>query len=173
MNARVFPRVILIVAVAALLSGCWTPPSASVRPDGKARVIESGIKVESLIDAATVESVGRAARTVALRQPGVPLTAYRVGRRVRNWDDVHIGDQVRATLEEALTVYVAPEQESGGPSARVLLVDPSYRLLTIQHPNRANETFKIRLHTPMSGIRPGDSVAIRPVEVIELRVRRH
>lgn len=126
-----------------------------------------------MIDAATVESVDRAARTVVLGKPGVPLPAYRVGRRVRNWDDVHIGDQVRATLEEALTVYVAPEHESTSPSARVLLVDASYRLLTIQYPNRENETFKVGLHTAMSGIQPGDSVAIRPVEVIELRVRRH
>lgn len=169
MRARVF----LIVSAAAILSGCWTPPSASVRPGGEPRVIAGAIEVESVIDGATVESVDRAARRIALSKPGVPLPGYTVGRRVRNWDSVHIGDQVRATLEEELTVYAAPEHESRSPSARVLLVDPSYRLLTVQYRNREKETFKLGLHTAMSGIRPGDWVAIRPVAVIELRVRRH
>ena len=171
MRAKAF----LIVSLAAILSGCWTPPSASVRPGGEPRVIVRGIEVESVIDAATVESVDRAARRVALSQPGVPQPGpyYPVGHRVRDWDDVHVGDQVRATLEEALTVYVAPEHESGSPSARVLLVDPSYRLLTVQYPNRDKETFKLGLHAAMRGIRAGDWVAIRPVAVIELRVRRH
>lgn len=119
----------------------------------------------------------------------MPVRGYEIGQRVRNWGDVRIGDRVSATLEEELTVYVAPAILSKGPTtesrgpnaggrgpppdARVLVVDPSYRVLTVQYPNGDTEAFKIGLHTPMEGIEAGDSVAIHPVEVIELRVRRH
>ena len=73
-----------------------------------------------------------------------------------------------ARVKEVLTVYVAPIRSH---DARVLVVDPGYRLLTVQYPNGSTETFKVGLHTPMTGIEPGDSVAIHPAEVAEPRVR--
>ena len=115
----------------------------------------------------------RAARTVTLSVPGFPLSTYKVGRGVLNWDDIQIGDRVRATVQEVLTVYVAPAIRNRSPDARVLVADPGYRLLTVQYPNGATETFKVGLHTRMEGIEAGDSVATRPAEVVELRVRRH
>lgn len=115
-----------------------------------------------------------------LRVRGVSLPACRIGRGVRNWGDLDSGDLVRVTMKEALTVYVAPASESGSgawarsltPDARVLIADPSYRVLTVQYPNGETEAFKIGLHTPMQDIAAGDSVAIRPMEAVELRVRR-
>lgn len=78
-------------------------------------------------------------------------------------------------MEEYLTVYVPPANDVAmrgrSPDARVLIVDRSYRLLTVQYPSGRTETFKIRLRTPMNGIEAGDAVAIRPVKAIELRVR--
>ena len=158
------------------------PPSASVRPHGKPRVIEEGIEVDQVADSATVESVDYATRTLALSARGTRLPAYKIGRGVTNWIDVHAGDRVSATIKAVLTVYVAAANESGNPNAgvvsrapdaRVLVVDPSYRLLTVQYTNGGTETFKIGVHTRMKGIEAGDSVAIRPLEVIELRVRHH
>ena len=171
------PRVALVVGAAVILSGCWAPPSASVRPAGKPRVIAEGIEVDRTVDFAKVESLDPAARTVALSVGGVPLPAYKLGRRVRNWGDVRRADHVRATIAEVLTVYVegnsfhvaAPSRQ---PDARVLVVDPSYRLLTVQYPDGGTETFKTALHTRMDGIEAGDSVTIRQVEVTELRAWR-
>lgn len=158
-----------MAGIAVLLSGCWVPPSASLRPGGKPRPIADRIEVEPLTDSARVESVDRAARTVALSVSGVPQRVYKVGRGVRNWSRIHTGDQVRATIKEVLTVYVAAPDRSH--SVRVLVVEPSYRLLTVRYPNGGTETFKITLHTPMRDIEPGDSVVIRAPEVIDLRVR--
>ncbi len=104
---------------------------------------------------------------------GVPLS-YEIGWGVRNWGDVHSGDDVSATFTEVLTVYVAPPNEKGSPpDAHVLVVNPSYRLLKVQYANGGTGILKIGLHTRMKGIEAGDAVTIHPVEVTELRLRRH
>lgn len=133
-------------------------------------MIESRLEVEPAVDSARVEAVDRAARTVALSISGVPQRTYQVARGVRNWDDIHTGEQVRATIKEVLTVYLPPMPDRS-QNGRVLVVDPSYRLLTVQYPNGKTRTFKIRLGARMSGIEAGDSVAIRAQQVIGLRVR--
>lgn len=149
------------------------PPSASVRPPGEPRVIAGGIQVEGVADSAKVESVDRAARIVGLSVGGV-LLFYGIGPRVRDWGDVRTGDEVRATLEELLTVYVpSPREKGGSPDAHVLVVDPSYRLLELQYANGGTATFKVALGARMNGIGAGDAVKIHPVEVIGLSLRRH
>lgn len=129
-----------------------------------------------------VESADRDARTLLLSVHGATLPACKVGQGVRNWGDVNPGDEVRATIREVLTVYVAPADDgrshdpgarSQSLDARVLVMDPSYRLLTVQYPNGGTETFKLGLHTRMEQIAAGDSVTIRRVEAIELHVRHH
>ena len=166
-------RAILTAGVAVSLSGCWTPPSASVRPAGAPRVIARKIAVEGVADSAEVESVDRAGRILVLSVNGLPLS-YEVGRRVRHWGDVRSGDEVSATLKEELTVYVAPLRDEVGPAdAYVLQVDPSYRLLQVQYANGGTITFKVRLRTDMEGIEAGDAVKMFPMEVTELRLRRH
>jgi hypothetical protein len=86
--------------------------------------------------------VDRATRIIGLRVSGVPLY-YGIGERVRNWSDVHTGDEVSATLREVLTVYVPlPKERGSSPDARVLVVDPSYRLLKVQYANGGTVTFK-------------------------------
>lgn len=177
MNRYRSAGVALVVGAAVILSGCWTAPSASVRPEGKPRVIAEGIEVDRIVDFAKVESLDPAARTVALSVSGVPLPAYELGRSVRNLGDVRRADHVRATIAELLTVYVAGNNfhvaaPSRPPDARVLVVDPSYRLLTVQYPNGETETLKTALHTRMDGIEPGNSVVIGQARVTELHVWR-
>lgn len=162
-------KTVLMAGIAVLLSGCWLPPSASVRPGGMPRTVAHRIEVDPVADAARVDSVDRSARTVELSISGVPRHAYKVAPGVLNWSAVHTGDEVRATIKEVLSVYVGSPDRSDTP--RVLVVEPSYRLLTVQYPNGGTETFKLTLHTPMRGIEPGDAVAIGAPEVIDLRVR--
>ena len=115
----------------------------------------------------------RAARTLVLSVNRVPLS-YAIGRGVRNWGDVHTGDDVRATITEVLTLYLAPANGRGRPpDAHVLVVYPSYRLLKVQYANGGTGTFKVGLHMRMKGIEAGDAVTIHPVAVTKLRLRRH
>ena len=77
-------------------------------------------------------------------------------------------------------MYVAPQLESGSKGvtgssddSRVLLIDPSYRLLIVQYPSGRTDTFKVSLSTRLKDMEPGDSVAIKLIGAVELGLRHH
>jgi len=165
----------LLVAV-LVLAGCWTAPVATVQPQGQARLIQDGIAVTSVKDAAVVSSVDSSAGAIVLRVPGRAETlTYKVGPKVSNLNDVKAGDVVQATVSEDLAVYLLRDGQLPGVDgrvtvdARVLVVDPSYRLLTLQYPDGQHETFKVLPGTRLEQMEAGDSVVIRPVAVLALR----
>jgi hypothetical protein len=177
-NSRLGSKVAL-VAVTMLLSGCWTAPNANLRPKGEPRVIEDSIEVEISMPPMRVESIDRAKRLLVASSRGASTIEMNIAPAVRNLEDVHPGDQIRPKVREKLTVYVAPQPErgdssvTGGPQAsRVLVIDPSYRLLTVQYPDGRTDTFKVGLNTRLKDMEPGDSVVVNALEAVDLRIRR-
>jgi hypothetical protein len=165
-----------LCAAILLLAGCWVAPIATVQPQGEARLIQGAIPVESVKDTVIVSSVDRSAGTIVLRTAGNAQTStYRLGPNVSGLDDIRAGDVVRATVTEDLTIYVLRDgrlADAGGTvavDARVLMVDPSYRLLTLQYRDGQKETFKVPLGTRLEQMEAGDSVVIRPGELLALR----
>jgi len=164
-----------LFTAALLLAGCWAAPVATVQPKGEARLIQGAIAVQSVKEAAIVASVDRSAGNIVLSTSGRGETfSYRLGPKVANLDDIKAGDVVQATVQEELTVYVLRDGQLPGAGAlavhaRVLAVDPSYRLLKLQYPDGENETVKVPLGTRLEQMEGGDSVVIRPVEVLALR----
>jgi hypothetical protein len=164
-----------LLTAALLLAGCWAAPVATVQPSGEPRLIQGAIAVHSVKEAAIVSSVDRNAGTIVLRTSGRGETcSYKLGPKVSNLDDITVGGVVQATVTEELTVYVLRDGQLPGASAqavhaRVLAVDPSYRLLKLQYPDGAHETIKVPLGTRLEQMEAGDSVIVRPVEVIALR----
>jgi hypothetical protein len=167
-----------VVAVVAL-AGCWTVPVANVQPLGEPRLIQESIAVRSVKEHAVVQSVDADQRTIVLEMRGQKGTAaYSVGPAVTGLKQIKPGDTVEATVAEELAVYILREGELPGPNgtfrrvasdAKVLLVDPSYRLLTLQYPDGRDETFKVGLDVRLGEMAPGDDVVIRPREVLDLR----
>jgi hypothetical protein len=169
----------LSVAAALAVSGCWTAPVANVQPKGEPRLIQGGIGVESAKDPAIVQSVDASARTLVLtsRQGA---TTYKAAPQVQNLDRIKAGDTVRATVAEELTVFVLRDGQLPGPGgtpetiasdARVLWVDPSYRLLTLRYPDGRDETLKVGLGVKLGEMEAGDDVVIRPLELRSLQVQ--
>jgi hypothetical protein len=170
----------LSLAAAMAVSGCWTAPVADVQPKGEARLIQSGIAVESVKDRAIVQSVDPGARTVALAPRQGATDTYKVTAQVENLDGIKAGDTVRATVAEELTVYVLRDgqlpgagggRETIASDARVLWVDASYRLLTLRYPDGHDETLKVGLGVRLGEMEAGDDVVIRPLEVRSLQVQ--
>jgi hypothetical protein len=183
MTAFVLPRAMinpLPVAAALAISGCWTAPVAHVQPKGEPRLIQGGITVESVKDGALVQSVDPGARTLVLRQGQSATCTCKAGPQVENLDRIKAGDRVRATVVEELTVYVLRDgalpgagdtRETIASDARVLWVDPSYRLLTLRYPDGRDETLKVGLQVRLGEMEAGDDVVIRALEVRSLRVQ--
>jgi hypothetical protein len=158
-------------------SGCWTAPAANVQPRAEPGLIQSGIRVESVKEPWIVESVDASAGLIAFRAPGEAAPRkYRVAASVPNADSIRPGDKVQPTIAEDLTVYVfrdgVDESVGSASHAKVLSVDASYRLLTVQHPNGKQETFKFAHHVKLREMEAGDDVAIQPREVVALRLRK-
>ena len=165
-----------LFAAALVLAGCWTAPVATVQPHREARLIQTAISVKSVKDTAVVSSLDRSAGTIVLHSSGRPETStYRLAPKVSGLDDIKAGDVVQATVTEDLTIYALRDgqlPDTGGTlsvNARVLMVDPSYRLLTLQYPDGQKETLKVPLGTRLEQMEAGDSVVIRPVELLALR----
>ncbi|HUK32267.1 MAG TPA: hypothetical protein VLV86_00065 [Vicinamibacterales bacterium] len=174
-------RVASLVVAAAPLAGCWTAPIATVQPDGEPRLIQRAIPTESVKRLAIVQSVDASSRTISILTPGESAVTAPVDPGVRNLDRIKAGDKVRATLAEELTVYVLRDGQLPGPGgvpetiatdARVLSVDASYRLLTLQFPNGGTETLKVGRQVRLDEMRAGDEVVIRTVKIVALQVRK-
>jgi hypothetical protein len=167
-----------LVAVTMLMSSCWTAPNANLRPKGEPHVIEDSIEVEISMPPLRVESIDTAKRILVASSREVPAIEMKIAPGVRNLEDIHPGDQIRPKVREKLTIYVAPQPErgdgvTGGPhTPRVLIIDPSYRLLAVQYPDGRTATFKVGLNTRLKDMEPGDSVAVNTFEAVDLRILR-
>lgn len=180
MNTKTMLKFSAAACGLALLSGCWTPPNANVQPGGEPRLIQDHITVESVKDPATVQSLDSAQGTITLALPGGDTATYKVGPKVKHFDQVQAGQKVQATVTGELAVYLLADgklpdgttAESLGVNAKVQQVDPSYRLLTLQYPNGQTDAVKPGLGTLMQQMAPGDSVVIRPGELTAIKIEK-
>jgi len=170
----------LLFSAVLALCGCWTPPRSDVQPPGEPRLIAEQIQVQSDADSAVVQAVDVQAHTLALEGlRGRSRAEYSVSPLVGALAQVQAGDRIRAVLSDELSVYVLHAGESAfiagervEPDARVLSVDPTYRLLIIQYPDSEQETFKVGLDVKLEAMQAGDAVVIRPVRLIALKRRK-
>jgi hypothetical protein len=160
-----------------------------VQPEGEARLIQEGVVVLSLRPA-VVKSVDRGARMIVMQAPGdsearpykTSLGESELARLEANlmgsdFARIIAGNKVLATVSEELTIYVSrdglsPNVDSMDSAlvahAKVLAVDPSYRLLTLQHPDGRQETLKVGREIKLGQMQAGDDVMIRTLQVISL-----
>jgi hypothetical protein len=173
---------LLPLVAALLLVGCWTPPRADVQPQGPSRLIQEGIVVKSALRLAIVRSVDPDTRRVVMQVPGATQTqGYKASPQLSGLNRLTAGAKVRATVTEEFTVYVSSDGRLPGSdavsttlvgNAKVLLTDPSYRLLTLQYPDGQTQTFKVAREVKLKQMQPGDDVIIQPLELVSLSVRR-
>jgi hypothetical protein len=171
---------VLTPALMLILTGCWTPPNANVQPAGQPRLIQSGLQVASVKEHATVHAVDAGARTITLELSDKSTATYKASEAVKNFSSVQAGDKVVATVTEELAIYLLENgrlpdgatAETLGVNARVLELDPSYRLLTLQYTSGRSETIKPPLEAKMLEMAPGDSVVVKPLEVTKIKVEK-
>ena len=72
---------------------------------------------------------------------------------------------------QRLKVRLGGVPEVSGSTARILSLDPSYRILTLQSPNGEAQTFKVGLDVQLGQMQAGDDVMIRAPQIVSLSMR--
>ncbi len=169
--------------LALTLTGCWTPPNANVQPVGKPGLIQAGIPVTVIQYPVTVETIDAGRNTITLKHANGSTKTFSIAPTVKDLAQVKIGDTVKASVKAELSVYILDNGRLPGANgttrpktinfnAKVLKVDTSYRLLTLQFTNGQTLTIKASLDVQLEKMAPGDDVVMRSNEVTALEVKK-
>jgi hypothetical protein len=181
-----FASIALIIGLSVIalsLNGCWTPPNANVQPVGKPGLIQGKIPMTVIQYPVTVDALDLNRRTITLKNPSGATKIFNIDTTVDNLDQIKVGDLVKATVKAELSVYILDHgrlTNADGTSrpktinfnAKVLQVDPSYRLLTLQFINGHTLTIKADLNVQLEKMAPGDDVVMRSNEVTAIEIQK-
>jgi len=144
---------------------------------------------------ATVMDIDTPNRRVSLLTADGTRRTYTLGPEVRNFDQIHIGDKVKATVTEevalflnkagtpvgaarATTVARAPEGAKPGMAmadttqvtGKIIAIDG--RHVTLQFPDGTTSKVKVNKDIDLTGIRPGDDVTGQVTQAMAIAVEK-
>jgi hypothetical protein len=157
-----------------------------------------GIVVKTHKTKATVTGIDRDDREVTTVAPDGKKTKFICGPEVRNFDQIRVGDQVKATVTEKVAVSLldpgltrtssqssvvalSPKGEKPGvvwanvveTIARVEKLDLKKREVTLRFPDGDSETYEVRKDVDMSRARLGQEVSIRSTKAVAVHVETY
>jgi hypothetical protein len=146
---------------------------------------------------AKVISIDSMNRHVTLATPDGRTMTIQAGPEVVNFDQIHVGDTLVATVTEEVAVYLskygaAPSAsvsssvalapvgaKPGGyvaktvdVTAKVTSVEPDNRHVTLQFPDGSTRRIKLGNEINMSNISQGDDVTVRVTEAVAIDIRK-
>jgi len=181
---RTTPIVALIVA-AALAPVAIAQDKKNVDVSGAVATAPGQAKAVALVTAnGTIDSIDAATRTIKIKLPSGALREVEVGQEVRNFDQLKVGDKVKAKYVESLTIELKkdgkqvvgrtestsldraqPGAKPGGVAkhevtvvADVVNVDPKKHLVQVK--NEHGETVDLNVKDPeqLKLVKKGDQV---------------
>jgi hypothetical protein len=167
-------------------------------PKSKAKPgTEGAIEVGAITATSKVTAVDAAKRTVTLNNEAGENNTYKLGKNVRNFDQIRVGDQVKATLLESVAVTVskssaAPDAGAQGVvavapkgampgvvmaktrqiTAKIVSVDAQARTVTVEGPMGGKPTIKVGPNVNLNELQPGDDVTLRVTDALAIRVEK-
>jgi Cu/Ag efflux protein CusF len=146
---------------------------------------------------ATVAAIDKASRKLTLVDAAGIKTTVKAGPEAVNFDQIHVGDQLKITAAEQLVVYVAgaDEETTGGGAqlvalapkgakpgaimaettqvtAKVTAIDAEHRKATLQFEDGATRTVAVRPDVDLAKRKVGDTVVIRITEALAIAVEK-
>jgi hypothetical protein len=190
----------LALLPAALLTFTSCSSTPKIEPTTTAvyqQGVPGGIIVETYKNTATVTAIDAANRKVTLVTPDGRKETFKAGPEVVNFDQIRIGDQVKATLTEQLAVYMAKDNPpaSEGEAALVALapkgakpgslmantvqviakvtaIDLKHHKATLKLPDGTTKTVAVRKDVDLTQRQVGEEVVIRCTEAIAIAVEK-
>jgi len=180
---------VIVISAICLLSS----PTLAAPPPVIAQQTVTGV--------ATVESIDQSTRQVLLSDSSGNLLTIVAGPAVRNLAQVHAGDQVQLTYEQAIAVQIAPPgsnlpSPTGEAAAsraargqlpagvasmlvhvtvRVDAIDKARHTVTFTEPNGVTRTVLLRspaMQNFANKLRPGDNLHIDYLQVVAMSVQK-
>lgn len=190
-----FAALTLIPAATLLLISC----SSQYKGTEQSTITETAdgaITVDTFTTTATVYGIDAAKREIKLITPDGRRSSYKAGPEVVNFDQLQVGDQVKAVLTEEVAVALgrgaAPIGTSGTGVAlapvggkpggvmvdttettgKVIAVDANKRKVTFVLPDGTIKTVKAGTKVDISAVRIGDDVTVQLSEGLAITVEK-
>jgi hypothetical protein len=147
---------------------------------------------ESVTITATIEAIDRANRLVTLKGEKGRVETVQVGEQMTRFDELNVGDRVRATYRVSVAVVVrqpgqpaptsgsAVTRSTGTPGATAAVQDTiTVTVVSIDKPNRSvtltrkdGSEVSMRVENPkyLEGVKPGDTVDITYTRALMIEV---
>jgi len=192
-NKALIRSAAIVPAVLLAITAC----SGSNRD--QAMVIETAdgaIIVDTATATATVTGIDAAKRELTLVTPSGKKTTYKAAPDVANFDQIKIGDQIKALVTEEAAISIgsggAQTATSGGEVAlapvgakpggvmvqtaqvtvKILSVDAKRHKVTYQLADGSTQTVKAGKKVDVSVLKPGDDVTVQVGEGVVLAVQK-
>jgi Cu/Ag efflux protein CusF len=184
---------VLVVAAAALVA-CGRSHNQT---GGASRAANEAFAIDTVTAVDKVKSIDYATRMVTLESPNGTTERYHVGPEMKNFNQVHVGDQVQATVAESLvvgvrkagtapnmgetvTVALAPKGAKPGmfvtktteATAKIVGIDPASRTITLAEPAGKPKIVKLAPAVDVSNLKRGDDVVVRYTDAVALAVEK-
>ena len=159
--------------------------------------VPGGIRVDTYELTATVDAVNAASRELTLVAADGSTTVLVAGPDVVNFDQIQVGDEVKAMTAEQLVVFM---RKSGEPSndgeegvvalaavgekpgafvantveatATVEALDLSHRKATLRFPSGVTRSYAVREDVDMTQAKLGDEIVIQSTQVVAISVEK-
>jgi Cu/Ag efflux protein CusF len=197
MNTKTAFRLLLAIVFSS--GGCAsstpkadTTASAASQPSGVAATqpVQGTIATTTYSATATVSAIDPVTRRVTLQRSDGSIVSFIAGPEVRNFDRIHVGDHVTATVDTELVIAV---RKSGGPPveegavsvvgrapkgeqpaaaavtsmqgvAKIANLDIAHRQATLVFSDGSTQTFPVRPGIDLGTISVGDEVVFRATQ---------
>jgi hypothetical protein len=185
---------VLIPALMLAFAGYAEDPKSNskAKPDAA-----GAVEVDAMSATSKVTAVDSAKRTVTLTNEAGESNTYKLGKNVRNFDQIKVGDQVKATLLESVAVVVrkssAPPDAAEGRlvavapkgampgvimakareiTAKIVSIDTQARTVTVEGPICGKPTIKVGPKVNLNELQQGDDVTLRVTDALAINIEK-
>ena len=173
--------------------GCGTTPSNPLVTQSSPSLSGGRVVIQTSDEKAEVTELVAGKSDLALRSSAGTATRCKVAPEVANLGQVQVGSHVKATLTDAVAIFlvkngpppsagagvtVTGPAESGQPAsvvlqttdvrAKVFSVDRSYRLLRLEYADGSRKEYKVALPDTLENIEKGEEVVVRTTEPLAI-----
>jgi hypothetical protein len=189
-----------LLALASCSSDSPKPPEPTAQTTSAAAIqrgVPGGVVVETHTITANVTRIDSESREVTLAIPGGEKTTVQCGPEVANFDQIHVGDQLKVTVTEEAAVYMAEEgapPSSGGAAmvalapkgakpggvmaatkqltATVVALDLKQHKATLQFADGTTRKVAVREDVDLTQRKVGEKVVIRTTQAVAISMEK-